>query len=165
MVIEMSRKGRNRRKLMSEINMTPLIDVMLVLLVIFMITAPLLTSGIKVNLPNAFAPTVNTDESPIIVSVKENGDIFLGDVEVNLAELPAKLSAISMNRSEQPKIFVKGDKSNLYGGIMKVMGQITVAGFKKVVLVTENSSTSSVESKNRIIKNKHKIKNSSNKKR
>lgn len=139
----MRRDRRNKRKLISEINMTPLIDVMLVLLVIFMITAPLLASGVKVNLPKVSAPSVDNNDTPIIVSIGTEGKIFVGEMETDINNLPAKLSAISLNRSEQPKIFVKGDRSNFYGRVMEIMGKISMAGFKKVVLVTEDPRTKS----------------------
>lgn len=137
----MRRNRRNKRKLMSEINMTPLIDVMLVLLVIFMITAPLLASGVKVNLPKVSAPSTSNNDTPIIVSIGAEGKIFVGEVETDIEDLPAKLSAISLNRSEQPRIFVKGDRNNFYGRVMEIMGKISMAGFKKVVLVTEDPRT------------------------
>jgi len=130
-------KNSGRRKIMSEMNLTPLIDVMLVLLVIFMITAPLLTIGVKVDLPKVAAPSVNDNETPIVVFVDESGKVFVGDVPTTVDTLPEKLKAMIDANMKDPKIFVKGDKSINYGTIMSVMGSINRAGFKKVVLVTD----------------------------
>lgn len=138
MALSVKRRGRGtKRALMSEMNMTPMIDVMLVLLVIFMVTAPLLTVGVKVNLPTANAPNIGNNDTPIVVNINHQGQIFIGDIEVDVATLPAKLRAITNENLADVKIFVKGDKSISYGSIMNVMGSISSAGFKKVVLVTE----------------------------
>ncbi|MDR2067768.1 MAG: protein TolR [Holosporaceae bacterium] len=133
------KRSWNKRRLtpMSEINVTPMIDVMLVLLVIFMVTAPLLTVGVKVNLPTANAPNISGQETPIVVHVNGEGRIFLGEIEVDYRTLPAKLMAITKENMENAKIFVRGDRSLSYGKIMEVMGCISSSGFKKVVLVTE----------------------------
>ena len=120
---------------MSEVNVTPMIDVMLVLLVIFMVTAPLLTVGVKVNLPAANAPSVEATEKPIIVNMDKNGNIFIGEIEVDAETLPVKLKAIA--GEVEAKIFVKGDKSLPYGSIMELMSRISSSGFKRVILVTE----------------------------
>jgi biopolymer transport protein TolR len=122
---------------MSDMNVTPMIDVMLVLLVIFMITAPLLTVGVKVDLPSANAPNINSNETPIVVHVTKEGLVFIGEIEVNAETLPDKLRAITSENTADTKIFVKGDKSLPYGVIMNIMGRISGSGFKKVVLVTE----------------------------
>jgi biopolymer transport protein TolR len=122
---------------MSDMNVTPMIDVMLVLLVIFMITAPLLTIGVKVDLPSANAPTISDNETPIVVYVNKEGCIFIGEVEVDAETLPDKLRAITRENITEAKIFVKGDKTLPYGTIMDVMGRVSSSGFKKVVLVTE----------------------------
>jgi biopolymer transport protein TolR len=134
------RKNRNRRGRfapMSEMNVTPMIDVMLVLLVIFMVTAPFLTVGVKVDLPSANAPNVTNNDVPIVVHVNDEGKVFIGEVEVTLDTLPDKLLAITKENHSETKIFVRGDKSLSYGSIMNVMGKISSSGFKKVVLVTE----------------------------
>ena len=128
---------RNRRKIMSEMNLTPLIDVMLVLLVIFMITAPLLTIGVKVDLPKVAAPSINDNDTSIVVFIDKSGRVFVGDVETSPGSLADKLRAIVGTSAKDPKIFVKGDKSISYGVIMEVMGSINRAGFKRVVLVTD----------------------------
>ncbi len=133
----MHERRRIERKIMSEMNLTPLIDVMLVLLVIFMITAPLLTIGIKVDLPKVAAPSINDNDVSIVVFVDCNERIFIGDVPVTVDDLPAKLLAMLSSNAKDPKIFVKGDKGVSYGSVMRVMGSISSAGFKKVVLVTD----------------------------
>ncbi|MDR1334487.1 MAG: protein TolR [Holosporaceae bacterium] len=130
-------RKRTQRSLMSDMNVTPMIDVMLVLLVIFMITAPLLTVGVKVDLPSANAPSINDNETPIVVYVNKEGRIFIGEVEVDAETLPDKLKAITRENTTEAKIFVKGDKTLSYGTIMDVMGRVSSSGFKKVVLVTE----------------------------
>ncbi|MDR0555451.1 MAG: ExbD/TolR family protein [Holosporaceae bacterium] len=132
---------RNRKKarmaLISDINVTPLIDVMLVLLVIFMITAPLLTVGVKVDLPSVNAPNITGNETPIVVHVDKERHIFIGEIEVDAETLPEKLRAICSEDGKEARIFVKGDRILSYGHIMDIMGRISSAGFKKVVLVTE----------------------------
>ena len=120
---------------MSEINVTPMIDVMLVLLVIFMVTAPLLTVGVKVDLPSANAPGIETKEKPIVVYMDKNRSVFVGEIEVDIATLSAKLKAIA--GEVDAKIFVKGDKSLSYGTVMDLMSRISNSGFRKVILVTE----------------------------
>jgi biopolymer transport protein TolR len=122
---------------MSDMNVTPMIDVMLVLLVIFMITAPLLNVGIQVNLPSAHAPNISGSEASIEVLINEAGAVFIGEVQVDVQTLPDKLQAITHESLANTKIFVKGDKTLPYGTIMEVMGHISKSGFKKVVLVTE----------------------------
>lgn len=143
---------RAKRKLMSEINVTPLIDVMLVLLVIFMVTAPLLTVGVKVNLPTANAPTVQSKEPPIVVHITNAGRIFIGEVEVKVDTLTEKLLAISNENTAHTKIFVRGDRDISYGDIMKIMGQISNAGFKKVILVTDLPKKSAVSDASKKVK-------------
>lgn len=131
------RRYRTKRVPMSDMNVTPMIDVMLVLLVIFMVTAPLLTVGVKINLPSANAPNIAGNETPVIVLISNDGKVFIGDVEVDLTTIAAKLTAIAGAKEQEIKIFVKGDKDASYGTIMSVMGRISSAGFKKVVLITE----------------------------
>lgn len=137
MSISVNRARKNKRAPMSEMNVTPMIDVMLVLLVIFMVTAPLLTVGVKVNLPSAPAPNITGNETPIVVHINHEGRVFIGEVEVDAVTLPAKLAAISNENVSDTKIFVRGDKVLPYGTIMNIMGRISSAGFKKVVLITE----------------------------
>jgi biopolymer transport protein TolR len=127
---------RGRYRPLSEINVTPLVDVMLVLLIIFMVTAPLMTSGVSVDLPKTDAKPLNTDSQPLTVSIDAAGKIFLQDQELQLAELVAKLQAIAQNDHDR-RIFVRGDKDLTYGRIMEVMGTITQGGFTKVALLAE----------------------------
>jgi biopolymer transport protein TolR len=130
---------RGRYRPLAEINVTPLVDVMLVLLIIFMVTAPLMTSGVSVDLPKTDAKPLNTDSQPLTVSINSAGKIFLQDQEVDLSELVAKLQAIAQNDQDR-RIFVRGDKDLAYGRIMEVMGTITQGGFTKVALLAEQPS-------------------------
>ena len=133
------RAGRRARyRPLAEINVTPLVDVMLVLLIIFMVTAPLMTSGVPVDLPKANAQPINNDSEPLTVSMNAAGKIFLQDQEVSAEELVPKLQAISKNNPER-RIFVRGDKDIAYGKIMQVMGTITQGGFTKVALLAEQT--------------------------
>jgi len=133
-----SRLGRRpgRYSTMSEINVTPFVDVMLVLLVVFMITAPLLTMGVPLDLPEASASNLQGNEEPLTISVNAKGEIFLQETLVAPSELTARLSAISKNLTSR-RIYVRGDKAVDYGAVMAVMGSLNAAGFKKVALVTE----------------------------
>jgi biopolymer transport protein TolR len=133
-------KMRGRYRPLSEINVTPLVDVMLVLLIIFMVTAPLMTSGVSVDLPKTDAKPLNTDSQPLTVSVDSSGKIFLQNEEVQLPELVAKLQAIAQSNQDR-RIFVRGDKDIAYGRIMQVMGTITQGGFTKVALLAEQPAT------------------------
>ncbi len=130
------RRGRYRP--LAEINVTPLVDVMLVLLIIFMVTAPLMTSGVSVDLPKTSAQQLNSDSEPLTVSIKADGSIFLQDEAVEIGDLVTKLQAISKNNPER-RIFVRGDKDLAYGRIMEVMGTITQGGFTKVALLAEQA--------------------------
>ena len=126
---------------MSEINVTPFVDVMLVLLIIFMVTAPLLTVGVPLELPQAKGKQLEANKEPIVISVTKQGEVFLGQEEktpMRLEEIGAKLNAVAGNRggADEP-IFVRGDKSVEYGLVARVMGRIKDAGFKKISLITE----------------------------
>jgi len=138
MALPLNGKGamRGRYRPLSEINVTPLVDVMLVLLIIFMVTAPLMTSGVSVDLPKTDAKPINTDSQPLTVSINAAGKIFLQDQEIELSDLVAKLQAIAQNDQDR-RIFVRGDKDLAYGRIMEVMGTITQGGFTKVALLAE----------------------------
>ena len=127
---------RGRYRPLSEINVTPLVDVMLVLLIIFMVTAPLMTSGVSVDLPKTNAQPLNSDSQPLTVSIDASGKIFLQNQEVDLPDLVAKLQAIAQNNQDR-RIFVRGDKDLAYGRIMQVMGTIAQGGFSKVALLAE----------------------------
>ncbi|MDT6939370.1 protein TolR [Brucella pseudogrignonensis] len=130
------RRRRGRKKaLMSEINVTPFVDVMLVLLIIFMVSAPLLTVGVPIDLPDTQAKAMNADTQPITVSVNSEGKIYLQETEIPIDEVVAKLQAIAKTGYEE-RIFVRGDKAADYGTVMKVMARISAAGFKNIGLVT-----------------------------
>ncbi|WP_417515688.1 biopolymer transporter ExbD [Minwuia sp.] len=131
--------GRYRRKRytpMSEINVTPFVDVMLVLLVVFMIAAPLLSVGVPVELPKAVAPTLQGLDEPLAVTVDEEGTIYLQEKEVSLGDLVPALIAITAGNQER-RIFVRGDKSVPYGVVIEAMGAINAAGFTRVALVAQ----------------------------
>ena len=133
-------KRRHRRNpVMSQINVTPMVDVMLVLLIIFMISAPLLTVGVPIDLPQTQASSLDqTDKEPLAVSVNTNGQVFLQNTEIPLEELVPKLKAIAAARGgSDERIYVRGDKTVDYGSVMKVMGRLSAAGFRRVALVTE----------------------------
>ena len=121
---------------MAEINVTPFVDVMLVLLIVFMITAPLLTVGVSVDLPETSAPILAGQDEPLAVTVKAGGEIFLQETEIDLSELVPRLAAITQNKADT-RIFVRGDKAIAYGRVMEVMGTLNEAGFVRVALVTE----------------------------
>lgn len=127
---------RSRRRPMSEINVTPFVDVMLVLLIVFMVTAPLLTVGVPVDLPKTRAQALGQDREPLAVTVKRDGRIFIQNTPVGEDELVAKLAAIAANGYDQ-RIFVRGDKSVDYGRVMQVMGLLSAAGFTHIGLVTD----------------------------
>ncbi|MDI2089872.1 protein TolR [Commensalibacter oyaizuii] len=130
------RGGRGRRRPQADINVTPMVDVMLVLLIIFMVAAPMMTSGINVDLPKTDAKPVNADTKPITVTVKEDGSVYLGDNPVDMNQLVTELLALSKNDSEH-RIFVKGDQHINYGRVMEVMGRITTGGFTHVALLAQ----------------------------
>jgi biopolymer transport protein TolR len=129
-------RGRGRSRIMSEINVTPLVDVMLVLLIIFMISAPLLTVGVPIDLPQSEAKALNEEREPLTISVNNKGDIFLQDTPVRLDEIVPRLIAITKAGYEE-RIYVRGDRNVNYGQVMKVMGTLSGAGFRRVALVTE----------------------------
>ncbi len=127
---------RRQTRPMSEINVTPMVDVMLVLLVIFMVTAPLLTVGVKVDLPKTQASEIKGEDEPLAVTVDGRGRVFLQDTEVKMDALVPRLKAIAGSKSDL-RIFVRGDKAIHYGRIMEVMSAIHAGGFRKVALLTE----------------------------
>src|SRR5690348_17905899 len=132
------RRARHRRGVMAEINVTPMVDVMLVLLIIFMVSAPLLTVGVPLDLPQTQAKTLDQDKEPLTVSVNTKGEVYLQNTEIPLDELVPKLKAITDARGgAEERIFVRGDRQVDYGTVMKVMGRISAAGFRRVALVTE----------------------------
>jgi len=132
-----SRRTRGRRRtMMSEINVTPFVDVMLVLLIVFMVAAPLLTVGVPIDLPESQAKSIEQDREPLTISVNDKGQVFLQNTEIKVDELVAKLKAIAKNGSEE-RIFVRGDRKVDYGTVMRVMGRLSAAGYRRVALVTE----------------------------
>src|SRR6266700_2722645 len=131
------RRGR-RKAVMAEINVTPMVDVMLVLLIIFMVSAPLLTVGVPLDLPQTQAKSLDNDKEPLTVSVNTKGEVFLQNSEIKVDELVAKLQAITQARGgNDERIYVRGDKKVDYGTVMRVMGRLSAAGFRRVALVTE----------------------------
>jgi biopolymer transport protein TolR len=131
------RHGR-RKAVMAEINVTPMVDVMLVLLIIFMVSAPLLTVGVPLDLPQTQAKSLDQQKDPLTLSVNLKGQVFLNDTEIPIDDLVTKLKAITDARGGMDeRIFVRGDKKVDYGTVMKVMGRLSAAGFRRVALVTE----------------------------
>ncbi|WP_181703077.1 protein TolR [Chthonobacter albigriseus] len=132
------RGGRRKRRghaVMSEINVTPFVDVMLVLLIIFMVSAPLLTVGVPIDLPETAAKPMEGQTDPINISVDKDGKVFLQDNEIPFEEVVPKLQAIAKNGVED-RIYVRGDRDADYGTVMRVMARISAAGFKKIGLIT-----------------------------
>ncbi len=131
-------RGGHRRRFrpMAEINVTPMVDVMLVLLVIFMVTAPLLTTGVQVDLPKTEATPIKGDDQPISISIDGHGNVWIQETQISVDDLVAKLQAIVGQKSDT-RIFIRGDKGIEYGKVMDVMGRLGAAGFDKVALVTE----------------------------
>jgi biopolymer transport protein TolR len=132
------RRGRRRgyKAPMSEINVTPMVDVMLVLLIVFMVAAPLLTVGVPIDLPKTEAQELNTESKPITVSVTPEGQVYVADQPVPLDGLVAKLVEVAPNGTEE-RIYVRGDMAANYGSVMQVMGLLSGAGYTKIGLITE----------------------------
>jgi biopolymer transport protein TolR len=130
------RRGVPRYGAMADINMTPFIDVMLVLLIIFMVAAPLLTTGVSVDLPRATATALNVDRKPIAVSLNEQGQLYVMDQPIADSDLVAKLQAASQSDVDQ-RIYLRASKAVPYGRVAEIMAAVTTAGYKKVALVTE----------------------------
>jgi biopolymer transport protein TolR len=132
-------KRRRRRPVMSEINVTPFVDVMLVLLIVFMVSAPLLTVGVPIDLPQSQAKALEQNNEPLAISVNDRGQIFLQNDEIKLDDLLPKLKAIidARHGSSNDLIYIRGDRTVAYGTMMRVMGRISGAGYHRVALVTE----------------------------
>ena len=130
------RGGGRRANVMAEINVTPMVDVMLVLLIVFMIAAPLLTVGVEVDLPKADVPELEGQDEPITVSIDASGNLYLQDTDITLQELGPRIVAISQNNPEV-RIFVNGDRGVAYGDVMTVMGALNAAGFTHIALRAE----------------------------
>ena len=127
---------RSSRELMSEINVTPFVDVMLVLLIIFMVTAPLLTVGVQVDLPESSADSLPEEQEPLTLTINAKGEIFIQEHQVVFNKIVPKILAISKNRTDT-RIYVRGDETINYGRVLEVMGMLSGAGFSKVALVSE----------------------------
>jgi len=123
---------------MSEINVTPMVDVMLVLLIVFMVAAPLMTVGVAIDLPETQAQQLNTESEPITVSVTPEGEVFLGDQPVLLEDLVTQVAALATNGAEE-RIYVRGDTSANYGAVMRVMGTLSGAGYSRIGLITDQA--------------------------
>ena len=138
-VVSAASTGRHRRRrhaVMSEINVTPFVDVMLVLLIVFMVTAPLLTVGVPVDLPKTRAQALGQDREPLSVTIRRDGNIYLQNTPIAEDQLVDKLTAIAANGYDQ-RIFVRGDRQVDYGRVMQVMGLLSAAGFTHIGLVTD----------------------------
>ena len=136
MAFKFSKSNSRSRTLMSDINVTPFVDVMLVLLIVFMVTAPMLTVGVPVNLPDSNADSLPDDKEPLTLTINSKGEIFIQKTKVGFSELIPKLLAIAKNRTDT-RIYVRGDKNIDYGRVMEVMGKLSGSGFSKVALISE----------------------------
>ena len=128
--------NRTHTEPMSEINVTPFVDVMLVLLIIFMVTAPLLTVGVPVDLPESSADSLPEDQEPLTLSINSKGEIFIQEYQVEYDKMIPKILAIAKNRTDT-RIFVRGDKTINYGRVLEIMGMLSGSGFTKVALISE----------------------------
>ena len=136
--VSVDKRRHTRKPVMAEINVTPMVDVMLVLLIIFMVSAPLLTVGVPIDLPQTKAKSLDQDKEPLTISVNTKGEIYLQNSEIKIEELVAKLQAVTQARGgTDERIYVRGDKKVDYGTVMRVMGRLSAAGFRRVALVTE----------------------------
>ena len=127
---------RSEREPMSEINVTPFVDVMLVLLIIFMVTAPLLTVGVQVDLPETSADTLPEESEPLTLTINSKGEVFIQETKIEFDNLIKKILAVSKNRTDT-RIYVRGDKTINYGRVLEVMGKLSGSGFTKVALISE----------------------------
>ena len=128
--------NRSRKEPMSEINVTPFVDVMLVLLIIFMVTAPLLTVGVQVDLPETSADTLPEESEPLTLTINSKGEVFIQETKIEFDNLIKKILAVSNNRTDT-RIYVRGDKTINYGRVLEVMGKLSGSGFTKVALISE----------------------------
>ena len=129
-------KMHKKNRVISQINVTPFVDVMLVLLIIFMVTAPLLTVGVQVDLPESAADSLPDDQEPLTISINSKGEIYIQEIKVGYEKIIPKLLAIAKNRTDT-RIYVRGDKTINYGRVLEVMGTLSGAGFSKVALISE----------------------------
>ena len=128
--------NRSSKEPMSEINVTPFVDVMLVLLIIFMVTAPLLTVGVQVDLPESSADSLSEDQEPLTLSINSKGEVFIQEYQVEFEKIVPKILAIANNRTDT-RIYVRGDRTINYGRVLEVMGRLSGAGFSKVALISQ----------------------------
>ena len=138
----LSKGGRGRgyrQNQFSEINVTPFVDVMLVLLIIFMVTAPLMTTGVTVDLPDSAAAPIKGQDEPLTISIKNTGSVYIADNMTKMDDLAPKLKAI-LGEKKDSRIFIRGDKKVDYGVVMKVVGEVNAAGFFKVALISEQTT-------------------------
>jgi biopolymer transport protein TolR len=132
------KRRHHRKPVMAEINVTPMVDVMLVLLIIFMVSAPLLTVGVPIDLPQTQAKSLDQDREPLTVTVNTKGEVYLMNSEITVEDLVPKLKAITDARGgTDERIYVRGDRNVNYGTVMRVMGRLSAAGYRRVALVTE----------------------------
>ena len=129
-------RRRGRAATMAEINVTPMVDVMLVLLIVFMVAAPLLTVGVPIDLPQTQAKSLNTESKPITISVTPNGELFVANERVQLDQLVTRMGQL-VGKETDKRIYLRGDASANYGAVMRVMGVLSAAGFAKIGLITE----------------------------
>ena len=139
MIATKKKSSRAKHQLMSEINITPFVDVMLVLLVVFMVTAPMMISGLNVNLPQTAASPLSGTDEPLTITVTDKEIIYIQDIAIETKDLIAKLSAITKEKKDS-RILVRGDRSVSYGAIMSVLGTINEAGFNHISLITQVES-------------------------
>ena len=138
MSLQSTRGRRGRRGAISEINVTPLVDVMLVLLIVFMVTAPLLTSGVPIDLPQTNAPELKVEGSkPLTISVTPEGEVFLGEDQISLATLLTSVGTAAGEAGTQQRLYIRGDATADYGLIMQVMGDLSRAGYARIGLITQ----------------------------
>jgi biopolymer transport protein TolR len=134
-------RRRGRYRPLAEINVTPMVDVMLVLLIIFMVTAPLLVTGVPIDLPDSKAKALKSDDTPIQISIDKAGQVFIDKLAVPAASLPAKLAALREARSgagDEARVYVRADKGLDYGAVMAIVGEVSAAGFRKVALISDS---------------------------
>ena len=142
------RRGRGgRRKPMADINVTPMVDVMLVLLIIFMVTAPLLTAGVPIDLPDSRAAQLPNDPQQVTISIDEAGYVYIDDVPVELGGLPQALESLPRSGGEGPDITLRADKALDYGRVMAVMGELNRAGLNRISLITNSATPASVNAR------------------
>ncbi len=134
--MELGSRGNNNRNTMSQINVTPLVDVMLVLLIIFMVTAPMMQQGVQVNLPKADTKALKTQEETVIVSLEKSGRMFINSNEVSTADLRGRLTELFVNKAKK-EVFLKADRDVPYGEVIKAMAEIKGAGIERLGMVTE----------------------------